>query len=308
MSQGIIYYSKQCRNSIQLLQAMKRHPQKDDIYYIPVDRRRTMADGAVYVMMDDGKEVLLPPHIKQVPAYVSFAHGGRVFLGNDIATILFSRGSALPPAPTASIASGGGAGRGGGGGAGGAVGGGAGWQITGMGGGISQHAGMSDMRRGFQQGYSINNGPTPIGFSPAPGTAAPFIQRTPRPPMPPAEPSAFSFGDQSSISDNFSFVGLTPDDLSAKGNGGLSQLHGMTPLNAAFMGGIQTPPDDYVPNKMSEGDKTIEQLREERERDIPRHYPPAGAAFPPPISATTPAPGMQMATSMTYNPNIYSTL
>jgi hypothetical protein len=257
MSTGIVYYSKQCRHSIQLLQALQRHPQKNDIYYIPIDRRRVMANGAVYVIMDNGQEVMLPPHIKQVPAYVSFAHGGRVFLGNDITAVLFPRG-AMPHAPTASIASAGG----------GAMG----------GGGRDAAAAAAAAASSSSHGFGMNRGSPGIGFSQGPmGAATPYMGGrgggggAPRP-MPPAEPSAFSFGDHCSMSDSFSFLDQSADELKATGNGGMRQLHGFTALNGGFEG-INTPPEDYVPNKVG-GDVSLDRLREEREKDVPKRPGP----------------------------------
>jgi len=260
MSLGILYYSKQCRHSIQLLQALQRHPQKNDIYYIPIDRRRILANGAVYVMLDNGQEVILPPHIKQVPAYVSFPHGGKVLLGGDIIEVLFPR-SAMPSHPTAAM----------------------------MGGGASGSApvyrppppGMSGGGGaiGFSQGHGHGRPAPPMsGAGAMMGSASASASssggaswgggamRGAPPQM--SEPSAFSFGDHASMSDSFSFLDLSADDLKATGNGGMRQLHGFTSIHNSY-DGINTPPEDYVPNKVS-GDVSLDKLREAREMDIPR--------------------------------------
>lgn len=264
MSLGILYYSKQCRHSIQLLQALQRHPQKNDIYYIPIDRRRVLANGAVYVMLDNGQEVILPPHIKQVPAYVSFPHGGKVLLGGDIMEILFPR-SAMPSYPTAAM----------------------------MGGGISSGGGASaPMYRphppgmsggggaiGFSQGHGPGYGrPAPPMSGAGAAMASASASSSGAPPWgggamrgaPPqmSEPSAFSFGDHASMSDSFSFLDQSADELKATGNGGMRQLHGFTSIHNSY-DGINTPPEDYVPNKVS-GDVSLDKLREAREMDVPR--------------------------------------
>ena len=62
------------------------------------------------------------------------------------------------------------------------------------------------------------------------------------------------------MSDNFSFLDQSTEDLSAKGNGGLRQLRNNVKLD--YMDQIETPPDDYVPNKI--GEVSMEQLQNQR--------------------------------------------
>ena len=55
------------------------------------------------------------------------------------------------------------------------------------------------------------------------------------------EPMAFSFGGGFGdiVSDQYSFLDQAPEDLEAKGNGGLRQMHNYMDLNTAFNGEIQ---------------------------------------------------------------------
>ena len=66
------------------------------------------------------------------------------------------------------------------------------------------------------------------------------------------EPSAFSIGDAFNgvISDNFSFLDQNSDELSAKGSGGLRQLYNYATVD--HLEKIETPPDDYTPDKVGE--------------------------------------------------------
>ena len=67
------------------------------------------------------------------------------------------------------------------------------------------------------------------------------------------EPDCFSFNGFSSsniASDNFSFLDQNSDDLSAKGEGGMRQLYSYATVN--YSDKIETPPDDYVPDKVNE--------------------------------------------------------
>ena len=54
------------------------------------------------------------------------------------------------------------------------------------------------------------------------------------------EPMAFSFGGGFSdiVSDQYSFLDQGPEDLEAKGNGGMRQMHNYVDLNTAFSGQI----------------------------------------------------------------------
>ena len=81
------------------------------------------------------------------------------------------------------------------------------------------------------------------------------------------EPTAFTFNNMNSscvTSDFFSFLDQTPDDLSAKGNGGLRQLRN----NATWemIDNIETPPDDYNPNKI--GEISIDKLQQDRQESL----------------------------------------
>ena len=79
------------------------------------------------------------------------------------------------------------------------------------------------------------------------------------------EPKAFSFCEMgSSLSDNYSYLDMTSEELSAKGNGGLRTMHSYTKIqdNQA----IETPPDDYEPDKVKESD--LGKIEAKRSQDV----------------------------------------
>ena len=78
------------------------------------------------------------------------------------------------------------------------------------------------------------------------------------------EPMAYSLGGGSVVSDNYSFLDMTSDDLSAKGNGGVRQLHNYATLD--FNDSITTPNEDYDPNKVNDGD--LEKYQRERDAEV----------------------------------------
>jgi hypothetical protein len=97
------------------------------------------------------------------------------------------------------------------------------------------------------------------------------------------EPMAFSFGGGFSniVSDQYSFLDQSPEDLESKGNGGMRQMHNYVDLNTAFSGQISQHGGQEEFNttirgskKMDENDSNQEmenrmkRMQEEREADI----------------------------------------
>ena len=82
------------------------------------------------------------------------------------------------------------------------------------------------------------------------------------------EPMAFSFsGGSAVVSDNYSFLDMNTEDLNAKGNGGLRQMHNYVSLSQNEE--IPTPKDDFdYKNSKISGDLTIEKLQQQREQEF----------------------------------------
>jgi hypothetical protein len=83
------------------------------------------------------------------------------------------------------------------------------------------------------------------------------------------EPSSYSMGvDSGSLwgvsSDNYSFLDMTSDELSAKGSGGTRQMYNYASLDAT--GTIETPPDTYTPDKI--GEMNMDEMQRKRESEI----------------------------------------
>lgn len=70
--------------------------------------------------------------------------------------------------------------------------------------------------------------------------------------------TGFGFGV---MSDSYSFLDQTFDDLSAKGDGGMRQMYNYTTLD--YVEKIETPPEDYVPDKIGSAD--MEKFKSQRE-------------------------------------------
>ena len=72
------------------------------------------------------------------------------------------------------------------------------------------------------------------------------------------------------VSDQFSFLDMDENDLSAKGNGGVRQMHNY--VNLQYSDKISTPEDDVnykSSNKIPQG-LTVEQLQQQRDNDLKR--------------------------------------
>ena len=86
------------------------------------------------------------------------------------------------------------------------------------------------------------------------------------------DPMAFSLGGGGFgiVSDQFSFLDMDENDLSAKGNGGVRQMHNY--VNLQYSDKISTPEDDVnykSSNKIPQG-LTVEQLQQQRDNDLKR--------------------------------------
>ena len=84
------------------------------------------------------------------------------------------------------------------------------------------------------------------------------------------EPMAFAFGGGfgNVASDQYSFLDMDSDSLSAKGDGGVRQMHNYVDLN--YSDNISTPEDeqDYKSAGKISGDLTVEKLLQQREQDL----------------------------------------
>lgn len=81
----ILYYSNYCENCKSLLQNIaKWNDIKNDMHFINIDKRTKKINGATYVILETGQEILLPPTITKVPALLLLNKSHHVLFGNDI--------------------------------------------------------------------------------------------------------------------------------------------------------------------------------------------------------------------------------
>lgn len=183
---SILYYSKLCENCNKVLSTIAQSSIKDDMHFLCIDTRYKHSNGATYIKLQNGEDVILPPKITKVPALLLINRGYHVLFGDEIMKHV------TPAIETA------------------------------------------------KQNAVVQSG----------------------------EPESFSLSTTSYgvASDNYSFLDQSPDDLSAKGNGGLRQTHHYASINSAD--NIETPPDTYSADTI--GNVTMEKLQSQRDTDIKR--------------------------------------
>lgn len=180
---SVLYYSNYCKPSQNLLQTISKSAIKTELHFVCIDKRIKNANGETLIVLENNQNILLPPHINQVPALLTLNGDAKVIFGEQpILEYLRPRQE----------------------------------EIT--------------------QVVTNNN----------------------------IEPLAFSMGEMAGSSDNYSYLDMTPEDLMAKGEGGLRMMHSYATIN--YNDKINTPDEDYVPDKV--GSVSLDQLQSQRNKEI----------------------------------------
>lgn len=81
-----------------------------------------------------------------------------------------------------------------------------------------------------------------------------------------------SFGGFSGgiVSDNYSFLDQSDNELAVKGDGGLRQMHNYVPLSESNNLSMKLPQDDfdYKSDKLKEGETSVEALKRRRDEEM----------------------------------------
>lgn len=77
------------------------------------------------------------------------------------------------------------------------------------------------------------------------------------------DPDPFSVFGMSKLSDTYSYWDTSVEDLGAKGSGGLRQMHKFAPIDDQYK--IETPEENYTPDKVGKTGKTLEEYKQERD-------------------------------------------
>tara|TARA_Y100000816_G_scaffold292597_1_gene288933 strand:- start:20 stop:604 length:585 start_codon:yes stop_codon:yes gene_type:complete len=187
----VLYYSKYCKNSNNVLKFLGKSDLQNSIHFLCIDKRRRDEKGNLYIILDNGMNILLPKNIEQVPALL-LLNKNKIIFGEKNILDFFKpkviKTSNLPP--------------------------------------------------------SMNN----------------------------IEPLAYSTYEMGcTLSDNYSYLDQSSEELLAKGSGGTRQIHSFSKIDEEHK--INTPPDDYIPDKV--GTVDFSKIREQRNNEINKHFPDA---------------------------------
>lgn len=81
----ILYYSNYCKHSKEVLQFFVKNNLAEKMNFINVDKRRIDKNtGQVYVQLENGKEIMLPPNVHSVPALLLPKENYRVLYGKEV--------------------------------------------------------------------------------------------------------------------------------------------------------------------------------------------------------------------------------
>jgi hypothetical protein len=179
----VLYYSKYCSNCKDILYELGKTNVKEKTHFLNIDKR-VREQGKTFILLENGKKILLPNTINKVPALLLLNRGNQILFGKDVLN--------------------------------------------------------------FYKPLIKEEKKIAVRFD--------------------GEPFAFSFDGEcgTTMSDNYSFLDQTADELKAQGNGGLRQMHNYVLLNHTDK--IETPPDTYEPDKV--GTVDLNKIQEKRHADI----------------------------------------
>jgi 5-keto 4-deoxyuronate isomerase len=81
----ILYYSNHCPHSQKILHYISRAGLIDKLNAICIDKRTVDPNsGQIYISLENGKKIMLPPNIQSVPALLIVKQNYRALFGKDI--------------------------------------------------------------------------------------------------------------------------------------------------------------------------------------------------------------------------------
>jgi hypothetical protein len=81
----ILYYSNYCKHSQKIIQTLVKGNLSNKISFICIDKRTTdPKNGQIYIMLENGSKVILPPNIHSVPSLLLVNKNYKVILGDEI--------------------------------------------------------------------------------------------------------------------------------------------------------------------------------------------------------------------------------
>jgi len=188
----ILYYSNYCKHCSKLIQLLAKNNLTDKINCLCIDKRkRDPKTGQTVILLDNGKQAILPPNVHSVPALLMIKQQYRVIVGDEITSYL--------------------------------------------------------------EPLIKSNTNAAVGYA--------------------GEPSGYSMmptsGGVNIVSEQYTFYNAEPEELSAKGTGKHRQMFNYVSVNDNLPS-IETPPDNYRPDKISTQGITLDVIQKKRNEDVPQ--------------------------------------
>lgn len=81
----ILYYSNYCKHSQKIIKFFVQNNLNDQISFISIDNRKyDNKTGQIYVILENGKQIVLPPNIHSVPSLLLVKNNYSVLIGDEI--------------------------------------------------------------------------------------------------------------------------------------------------------------------------------------------------------------------------------
>jgi hypothetical protein len=80
----ILYYSNYCEPSKKLLQTVSKTQKSSDIHFICIDKRVKDSNGKVFIVLQNGQQIVMPENVTRVPALLLLNQNYKVIYGDDI--------------------------------------------------------------------------------------------------------------------------------------------------------------------------------------------------------------------------------
>lgn len=81
----ILYYSNYCKHSQKIIQTLVKNNLKDKLSFICIDnRKRDPVNNQIYIHLENGSRVNMPPNLHSVPALLQMSNNYQVIYGDDI--------------------------------------------------------------------------------------------------------------------------------------------------------------------------------------------------------------------------------
>lgn len=81
----ILYYSNYCKHSQKIIQTLVKGNLSNKISFICIDKRTTdPKNGQIYILLENGTKVILPPNIHSVPSLLLVNKNYKVIMGDEI--------------------------------------------------------------------------------------------------------------------------------------------------------------------------------------------------------------------------------